>query len=109
MSNHGLQFMERHTAYCVAAINNGETSVRIQPELLAILLEDCGKMLALTGHNERLIEGIAEAEDSLRQIRKDCLTNRWHVDGQGRDVFVLLESQLSEPHRTLKGLLEDDK
>lgn len=61
----GLQFMERHTAYCVAAIDNGETSVRVQPQLLAILLEDCGKMMGLRGENERLKEGIEDIAGRL--------------------------------------------
>lgn len=102
------QFLNVVSASATAAINRGEIAVEVQPELLVVLLEDCRKVMALTGENERLKEGIEAATDDLRMIRKDCDANCVHMGEEAKRVYVLLESQIAEPHRLLMGLLEGD-
>ncbi len=60
MSNHGLQFIERHITRCAVAIERGDVTIQVTPELLVAILKDCGRVLALIGANERLKEGIED-------------------------------------------------
>ena len=83
---YGRQFIDSHLERLTAAIELGADIVEVTPELLVILLEDCGKVLALTGENERLKESADGAVAEMKILATgrfadlpavvDCL-DRW--------------------------------